>query len=156
VDQIFSQWTGGVAYVADVNSASTDVTMPAQDVTVTATYSDSTVDSDEDGLTDGQEAALGTNPNNADTDGDGMEDGWEVNNSLNPLADDAAADPDGDGFSNYQEFTAQPQTDPMDELSFPAKADAGGFCAPGGVAGSSAAMMLLVAFAAMCRRQRPR
>ena len=34
----FDEWTGGVAYVADVNSANTTVTMPAAAVTVTATY----------------------------------------------------------------------------------------------------------------------
>jgi len=34
----FDEWTGDVAYVADVEAASTTVTMPAQAVTVTATY----------------------------------------------------------------------------------------------------------------------
>lgn len=36
------------------------------------------LDADGDGLTDEEEAALGTDPNNADTDGDGFEDGDEV------------------------------------------------------------------------------
>lgn len=36
-------------------------------------------DSDHDGLTDGQEKTLGTDPLNSDTDGDGLLDGWEVN-----------------------------------------------------------------------------
>jgi hypothetical protein len=36
--QLFDQWTGDVAYVEDVNSATTKVTMPAGDVTVTANY----------------------------------------------------------------------------------------------------------------------
>lgn len=35
-------------------------------------------DSDGDGLTDDEEAALGTDPHNPDTDGDGLLDGWEV------------------------------------------------------------------------------
>ncbi len=55
------------------------------------------VDSDHDGLTDAQEAKLGTDPNNPDTDGDGLTDGQEVNvyhtNPLNP-------DTDGDGYSD--------------------------------------------------------
>ncbi len=41
-------------------------------------------DRDNDGLTDAQEAALGTNPNNADTDGDGVNDGDEVANGSDP------------------------------------------------------------------------
>ncbi len=36
--QVFDQWTGDTAYVADVTSANTTVTMPAANVTVTATY----------------------------------------------------------------------------------------------------------------------
>lgn len=35
-------------------------------------------DRDGDGLTDAEEALLGTDPNNPDTDGDGLPDGWEV------------------------------------------------------------------------------
>src|SRR5690606_18729059 len=35
-------------------------------------------DSDGDGLTNGEEAALGTDPDDADTDGDGVPDGDEV------------------------------------------------------------------------------
>ena len=45
----------------------------------------SNVDSDKDGLTDAQEALLGTNPLNADTDGDGYLDGAEVKSGYNPL-----------------------------------------------------------------------
>lgn len=36
------------------------------------------VDSDADGLTNAEEASLGTDPTNPDTDGDGLLDGWEV------------------------------------------------------------------------------
>ncbi len=36
-------------------------------------------DSDGDGLTDDEEADLGTDPDDEDTDGDGLPDGWEVN-----------------------------------------------------------------------------
>jgi uncharacterized repeat protein (TIGR02543 family) len=35
---VFDEWTGDTAYVANVNSSSTTVTMPAQNITVTATY----------------------------------------------------------------------------------------------------------------------
>ncbi len=44
------------------------------------------VDSDSDGLTDVEEALLGTNPQLADTDGDGYSDGSEVMNLYSPLA----------------------------------------------------------------------
>ncbi|MBN1281141.1 MAG: InlB B-repeat-containing protein [Candidatus Thermoplasmatota archaeon] len=36
--QIFDQWTGDTTYVTDISQASTTVTMPAQNITVTATY----------------------------------------------------------------------------------------------------------------------
>jgi hypothetical protein len=36
----FDEWTGDTAYVTNVTSASTSVTMPADDVTITATYTD--------------------------------------------------------------------------------------------------------------------
>ncbi|MFX1503085.1 MAG: OmpA family protein, partial [Promethearchaeota archaeon] len=42
-------------------------------------------DSDDDGLTDGEEVNLYvTDPLNPDTDGDGLDDGWEVENELDP------------------------------------------------------------------------
>ena len=50
------------------------------------------VDSDGDGLTDDEEDALGTDPNNADSDGDFISDAFEVGDDLeNPI------DTDGDG-----------------------------------------------------------
>ena len=62
-------------------------------------------DSDADGLSDDEEAALGTNPNNPDSDGDGLPDGYEVAQGLNPLlAADGAGDTDGDGLTARQEF----------------------------------------------------
>lgn len=45
---------------------------------------DASVDSDGDGLTDQEEAELGTDPNDVDTDGDGQEDGAEVEAGTSP------------------------------------------------------------------------
>ena len=60
-------------------------------------------DTDGDGLSDAEEAALGTDPLNPDTDGDGLTDGFEVDNGLDPLVADL--DADGDGLTNQEEFT---------------------------------------------------
>jgi len=43
------------------------------------------IDTDNDGLTDGMELNLGTEPDNPDTDGDGISDGDEFANETNPL-----------------------------------------------------------------------
>jgi hypothetical protein len=43
------------------------------------------LDSDNDGLTDNQESAYGTNPISADSDGDGFYDKQEIDNNFNPL-----------------------------------------------------------------------
>ena len=51
------------------------------------------LDSDNDGLTDLEEAALGTNPMLADTDGGGVNDGDEVMNGTNPLLASDDIDP---------------------------------------------------------------
>jgi outer membrane protein OmpA-like peptidoglycan-associated protein len=67
------------------------------------------VDTDGDGLTDAQEADLGTDINNADTDGDGLTDGQEVNNyGTDPLK----ADTDGDGLNDGAEVNSH-NTDPL-------------------------------------------
>ena len=76
-------------------------------------------DSDADGLSDGDEVNThGTNPLNADSDVDGLSDFYEVNNGLNPLdAADALLDPDSDGYSNLDE--SQQGTDPQNAFSYP-------------------------------------
>ena len=64
-------------------------------------------DPDNDGLTNAEEFAAGTNPNLADTDGDGLKDGDEIKNKTNPLTVDA----DGDGLKDGDEITNK--TDPL-------------------------------------------
>lgn len=65
-------------------------------------------DNDKDGLTNGQERRMGTNPLNADTDGDGLFDGDEVRKyKTNPLR----ADTDGDGLTDGDEVLKL-RTDP--------------------------------------------
>jgi hypothetical protein len=55
-----------------------------------------------------------------DLDSDGMKDGWEKAHGLSPTdPTDAAKDGDGDGFTNLEEFLANPQTDPTDQDDSP-------------------------------------
>ncbi len=56
-------------------------------------------DDDNDGLSDVDEAARGTDPRNPDTDGDGLNDGMEVAKGTNPLNPDT----DGDGLNDGME-----------------------------------------------------
>ncbi len=56
-------------------------------------------DDDNDGLSDPDEAAHGTNPLDPDSDDDGLRDGFEVARGANPLASDT----DGDGLSDLVE-----------------------------------------------------
>ncbi len=63
------------------------------------------VDSDGDGLTDAEELALGTDPNNLDTDGDGLTDYEEVRvHGTDPLNPDTDYDglTDGEEVHNYK------------------------------------------------------
>ena len=59
-------------------------------------------DTDGDGLTDSEEAALGTDPNNPDSDGDGINDGDEVAAGTDPTN----ADTDGDGVPDGEDADA--------------------------------------------------
>ncbi len=71
-----------------------------------------TCDQDSDGLTNAEEATLGTDPTVADTDGDGINDGTEVANGSDPLnvcspnLNSPLCDQDGDGLTNAEETTA--------------------------------------------------
>jgi PKD repeat protein len=89
-----------------------------------------TGDSDSDGLADEvetntgiyvDETDTGTDPNDPDTDNDQMPDGWEVYNGLDPTdatGDNGAdGDPDGDGYTNLEEYSGG--SDPQDENSWP-------------------------------------
>jgi len=58
------------------------------------------LDSDADGLSDDEEAQLGTNPYSADTDGDGLTDYEEVNVYK---TDPKKSDTDGDGYKDGEE-----------------------------------------------------
>jgi len=58
------------------------------------------VDTDLDTVSDGDEVTNGTNPLDADTDGDGLDDGAEIIYNTNPNDPDS----DGDGLTDYEEF----------------------------------------------------
>lgn len=90
-------------------------------------------DSDGDGLKNGEEEELGTDPEVADTDGDGLDDGAEVEAGTDPLDEDSDddglsdggeadagtdalnADSDDDGYPDGAEVDAG--SDPLDEDS---------------------------------------
>ncbi|MCE9672523.1 Ig-like domain-containing protein [Myxococcus stipitatus] len=74
-----------------------------------------TADADGDGLTDAEEQALGTDPNNADTDGDGLPDGIEVKVAgTDPLDDDTDDDGllDGNEDANHNGLVDAGEADP--------------------------------------------
>ncbi|WP_426754077.1 adventurous gliding motility protein AgmC [Myxococcus sp. Y35] len=72
-------------------------------------------DTDGDGLSDTEEVARGTDPNNPDTDGDGLPDGIEVNVAgTDPLDDDSDDDGilDGNEDANHNGIVDERETDP--------------------------------------------
>ncbi len=93
-----------------------DWTNDDEDEDGTATYldpdepADPTLDADSDGVSDFEERALGTDPNNADSDGDGTPDDEEVGDSASPTDTDGDGvidalddDDDGDGVPSIDE-----------------------------------------------------
>ena len=75
--------------------------------------SDTTDDVDEDGLTDAEEALVGTDPRKSDSDMDGILDGEELGHGTDPNK----ADSDSDGFSDGVEFAGG--TDALDKEEYP-------------------------------------
>ncbi len=65
-------------------------------------YNPAQIDTDSNGIGDACDP---------DDDGDGMPDNYEQTNGLNPLVNDAGGDLDADGFTNFEEFSAN--TDPQ-------------------------------------------
>jgi|GEM_PF-4586465 len=61
------------------------------------------VDSDDDGLADADEQAALTDPLNPDSDNDSLLDGWEVESGLDPNIADADIDADNDNLTHLQE-----------------------------------------------------
>ena len=62
-------------------------------------------DSDNDGLTDGDEVLIYlSDPTRYDSDGDGLLDKWEVDNNFNPAVHDSLIDNDNDDLSNLSEL----------------------------------------------------
>lgn len=116
----YSQWdvgepnnAGGLEHYAqlwdntDWNDAKADGLKPY--ILEYSTVLDPTVaDSDGDGVLDGDEIALGSNPLSTDSDGDGLTDGEEVAAGSSPVL----VDTDNDGFSDFKELRIH-LTDPL-------------------------------------------
>lgn len=117
----------GISNVDEVNTYGTDPMNPDTDgdgiedgVEITngsdpldpCDPSDASCDLDNDGLTNDQETAAGTDPTNPDTDGDGINDGQELSNGSDPLnpcdpddsSSDCQVDTDGDGVLDVREL----------------------------------------------------
>jgi hypothetical protein len=75
-------------------------TTPGVDATALASTAQAQGDDDADGLSNSQEATLGTDPSNPDTDGDGLSDGVEVNQYG---TDPRNKDTDGDTLTDGRE-----------------------------------------------------
>ncbi|MBU2706673.1 hypothetical protein KCM76_11825 [Zooshikella marina] len=73
---------------------------------------DGLADNDGDGISNGEEYHLKTNPELADSDGDGISDSDEIKYGFDPLVKDADKDLDQDGLTNLQELELG--TDPTD------------------------------------------
>jgi hypothetical protein len=104
---------GGLLYVAQliVSDGVQESRPDTAKVTIEAT---APRDSDGDGLSDEEEAQLGTDPHNADSDGDGLNDGEEVNtHGTDPLNRDT----DGDGIDDGEEVANH--ADPNDNTDLP-------------------------------------
>ncbi|MFK7886562.1 MAG: hypothetical protein AB8G16_06800 [Gammaproteobacteria bacterium] len=85
----------------------TDLGIFIADITPTTTTNPAAADTDGDGLSDSEEAALGTDPVDSDSDNDGLLDGFEIANGFDPLVGgDGDLDSDSDGLTNSEEQDA--------------------------------------------------
>lgn len=106
-----SSWLVLFAVSAFACGGSTDVDLPGDNPGDNPGDAVEDLDSDGDGLTDQEEAELGTDASKADSDDDGLTDSEEVEEGTNPLA----ADTDADGLSDFDEIELG--TDPTVEDS---------------------------------------
>jgi formylglycine-generating enzyme required for sulfatase activity len=102
-----SNKTVGATFVQDTRDPDSDGLTNYQEIIVRLT-NPNVGDSDNDGVSDGQEVADTTNPLVADSDADGLTDGEEKSRTTNPLL----VDTDGDGLGDLQEITIS-QTNPL-------------------------------------------
>ena len=87
---------------------------------------DAAADPDNDGLSNAQEAALGTDPNDADSDNDGIDDGAEIGNDASLDAGDTNpldADSDDDGLSDGDESLGRDRVPNNGDETDPLNAD---------------------------------
>ncbi|MCB9777773.1 MAG: carboxypeptidase regulatory-like domain-containing protein [Alphaproteobacteria bacterium] len=75
----------------------------------------------------------------SDDDHDGMSDRWEEEQGLDPERDDAGEDPDGDGYTNLEEYLAG--TDPLDADG---KGPGSCGCSAGAAPGAAVALLALL------------
>jgi len=106
--QIFIRWQGNVELLNNPSLASAQIVMPAANMELVA-LSTLAGDSDGDGVSDYQEALVGSDPYVKDTDGDGLSDKQEIDAGLDP----SNSDTDGDGINDKQELDnkTNPQVD---------------------------------------------
>ncbi|MGH2613937.1 MAG: hypothetical protein ACRDJC_01755 [Thermomicrobiales bacterium] len=106
-----SDGAADTGWVFTVDESNPDAVLAV--IYVPAGQSEGDADEDTDGLTDAQEAELGTDPANPDTDADGLFDGPELAVGTDPTLYDT----DGDGFGDNQEAVSG--SDPLDPGSVP-------------------------------------
>lgn len=85
-------WRFGWGY--NVDAVTGEVTIRDENVEKNNLENKEEQDSDNDGLTDIEEAKYGTDPDNPDSDGDGYKDGDEVEHGYNPLINEKVAEQD--------------------------------------------------------------
>jgi hypothetical protein len=99
ISKWYEEQTGSPLNVTDTAEISSEVISTSTADVLAQNFNN---DSDNDGLTNLQEAGYGTNPNKVDTDSDGNSDSQEINNGYNPLgsgkliSDDCVKNPETD------------------------------------------------------------